>query len=54
MIYSEELKAHILTEHEAGLSVRELVRRTFLIEYFKHMPDAFAHLFVRVQHDAVT
>ena len=27
MIYSEELKAHILAEHEAGISVRELARR---------------------------
>ncbi len=27
MIYSEKLKAHILAEHEAGLSVRELARR---------------------------
>ncbi len=27
MIYSAELKAHILAEHEAGLSVRELAHR---------------------------
>ena len=27
MIYSEELKAHILAEHEAGVTVRELSRR---------------------------
>ena len=27
VIYTEELKEHILLEHEAGISVRELARR---------------------------
>ncbi len=27
VIYPEELKEHILSEHEAGISVRELARR---------------------------